>query len=71
MCWSVGGGLGGVAPAALAAARCGQGAGAVSNLCHEPLVAVAVLDAMLAPYMRYRDTIADGVEIAWPRVTGY
>jgi hypothetical protein len=26
------------------------GAGAVSKLCHEPLVAVAVLDAMLAPY---------------------
>ena len=26
------------------------GAGSVSRLCHEPLVAVAVLDAMLAPY---------------------
>jgi hypothetical protein len=31
-------------------AELNPGAGAVSRLCHEPLVAVAVLDAMLAPY---------------------
>ena len=31
-------------------AELNPGGGAVSRLCHEPLVAVAVIDAMLAPY---------------------
>jgi hypothetical protein len=37
-------------PAATANARLNPGAGKVSPLCHEPRVAVAVIDAMLAPW---------------------
>jgi hypothetical protein len=37
-------------PRALGAAHLNPGAGHVSRLCHEPRVAVAVIDAMLAPY---------------------